>query len=536
MNNQRRIFQPVKYAALLALGLYMGSTINFSGFRSPGNLIFKSSNSQFSKFNDVVAYIKQEYVDSIDQKNLIDKSIEDLLHNLDPHSAYIPAEDLQAVNEPLEGNFEGIGIEFHIQYDTIMVVTTIAGGPSEAIGLKPGDRLIEVDGKKVAGVKITNEDVFKKLRGPGGTKVNLKVLRRGMNKLLNFTITRGRIPIKSLDASFMINETTGYIKISRFAATTMGEYKEAFEKLRSSNLKNLILDLRGNPGGYLDAASEMADEFLPAKKLIVYTEGRARAKTEYYATSKGSFETGKLVVLIDEGSASASEIVAGAVQDWDRATIVGRRSFGKGLVQEQTVFPDGSAMRLTVARYYTPTGRCIQKSYSEGIDKYNDELDERLKHGEFENADSIKFADSLKFKTPGGKIVYGGGGIMPDVFIPVDTTADNDFSRAVFGQQSVTQFSYDYVDKNRMLFKAYPDFSAFNRKFFIDENLFRQFVSYSVKKGAKEEPKQIEAAKELIKTQIKAYIARQVYGNDGFYRVLLADDNAFEKAVELIEK
>ncbi|HNR18962.1 MAG TPA: S41 family peptidase [Bacteroidia bacterium] len=532
-SKQRKIFQPIIFAIVLGLGFFLGSYLTSSQFTSR-NIFFKTNNNQFNKINDVVSYIEQEYVDTINEKKLVDKSIEDLLQNLDPHSAYIPLEDVQAVNEPLEGNFEGIGIEFHIQYDTIMVVTTISGGPSEAVGLRAGDRIIAVDDKNIAGIKISNEDVFKKLRGPGGTKVKVSVLRRGVSKPITFNITRGKIPVRSIDVAFMVDAETGYIKISRFAATTVSEYKEAFAKLKSKGLKNMIVDLRGNPGGYLDAATALSDEFLPAEKLIVYTQGRARNKTKHFSTSEGDFENGSLAILIDEGSASASEIVAGAVQDWDRGTVVGRRSFGKGLVQEQTVFPDGSAMRLTVARYYTPTGRSIQKSYKDGIEDYNDELEKRFKHGEFKSADSIQFADSLKYKTPGGKIVYGGGGIMPDVFIPLDTTSDNEFTRGIFAMGLVPDFAYDYVDKNRMMLKAYPSFEVFNKKFTVTNNLFDDFVSLAIKNKVPVNGNNIALSRSLVTNQLKAFIARQLFGNDGFYPVVLSDDKAFKKAVDIV--
>lgn len=532
-NKSPKIFQPIIFAFILALGVFLGSYLTSSQLSSR-NIFFKAKNNQFNKINDVVSYIEQEYVDTVNQKKLVDKSIEDLLQNLDPHSAYIPVEDVQAVNEPLEGNFEGIGIEFHIQYDTIMVVTTISGGPSEAVGVRAGDRIISVDDESIAGIKITNEDVFKKLRGPVGTRVKISVLRRGVTKPINFNIIRGKIPIKSIDVAFMVDMQTGYIKISRFAATTVDEYKEAFTKLKTNGLKKLIVDLRGNPGGYLDAATALADEFLPAKKLIVYTQGRSRSKAEHFATSDGDFENGNLAILIDEGSASASEILAGAVQDWDRGTVVGRRSFGKGLVQEQTVFPDGSAMRLTVARYYTPTGRSIQKSYKDGIENYNDEVEKRFRHGEFKTADSIRFADSLKFKTPGGKIVYGGGGIMPDVFIPLDTSSDNEYTRAIFALGLISEFTYDYVDKNRLMLKVYPSFDVFNQKFTVTNTLFDDFVSLAIKNKVPISENNITLSRALVTNQLKAFIARQLFGNNGFYPVILSDDKAFKKAVEIV--
>lgn len=528
-------FQPLLFSLLIIIGIAIGISFNTS-LKSNRNIFFsKSVSSGFNKINDVVNYIRQEYVDTLNQQTLVDNSIAQILQNLDPHSSYIPAEDLKSVNEPLEGNFEGIGIEFHIQNDTIMVVSTIAGGPSEMIGLKPGDRIVEVDTENIAGIGIKNEDVFKRLRGPGGTKVKLKVKRGGMTQLLDFTIVRGKIPIRSIEVSFMASQQTGYIKIARFSATTYDEYMEAFKRLKSSGLQNLILDLRGNPGGYLDAATAMADEFLPDKKLIVYTQGKARPRSNYYATGKGDFETGKIIVLVDEGSASASEILAGALQDWDRATIIGRRSFGKGLVQEQTLFPDGSAMRLTVARYYTPTGRSIQKPYNNGVAAYEEEVSERFKHGELVSADSAHFNDSLKYKTPGGKTVYGGGGIMPDIFIGLDTTGDNEFSRMVFGLGLVNRFCYDYVDHYRNSLTAFKSREQFIQNFKIDQKIFNDFIVFAINNKVKPDEKKIAASKNVLSTQLKANIARLLYGNEGFYPIVLSDDKAFKKAVEEAE-
>ncbi len=528
----KKIIQPLIYGVLIALGIFIGNSLNTSLSGGANYFLNARNANNFNKINDVISYIKQEYVDTVNQEKLVDNSIEKILENLDPHSSYIRAEDLKSVNEPLEGNFEGIGIEFHIQADTIMVVSTIAGGPSEMVGLKPGDRLVFVDDKNVAGIGITNQDVFKKLRGAGGTKVKLKVRRHNFQKLLDFTIVRGKIPIKSIDVAFMVDDKTGYIKISRFAATTYDEYMEAFARLKSSGMQKLIIDLRGNPGGYLDAATMLADEFLPDKKLMVYTEGKSRPRSNHYATSAGSFEQGEIFVLIDEGSASAAEILAGALQDWDRAQIIGRRSFGKGLVQEQTMFPDGSGMRLTVARYYTPTGRCIQKPYADGIDAYNDDLDNRFRHGELGTADSVHFADSLQFKTPAGKIVYGGGGIMPDVFIPIDTTDDNEFTRAVFGLGLVSQFCYDYVDRHRAELMIYKTAKQFEQQYQPDAKIKSDFIAYAIKGGAKPDEKLINASKNLIHHQLKATLARLLFGNDGFYPVLLKQDKTFLKAVE----
>src|SRR3954471_4115693 len=409
------IYLPIVFALVLLLGILIGRTF---GFTSRNGIISINSKNPYNKIDEILHYINEQYVDTVNNKQLVEKTITTMLQNLDPHSSYLTAEDAKSNNEPLQGNFEGIGIEFNIVEDTIRVLSAIPGGPSELVGIQAGDKIVEVEGKKVAGIKITNKDVLAKLKGPGETKVKVGILRRGKSAIQNFTITRGTIPIYSVDVSYMLTPKIGYIKISRFATDTYNEYLKAFDKLQKMGMQQLVIDLRGNGGGYLNTAVSLADEFLPKGKEIVYTIGKARPRTDYKATEKGHFENGKLVILIDDGSASASEILAGAMQDNDRATIIGRRSFGKGLVQEQSEFSDGSAMRLTIARYYTPTGRCIQKTYSNGLEDYYKEEYSRYNSGELENVDSIKINDSLKYTTPGGKIVYGGGGIIPDVFVP----------------------------------------------------------------------------------------------------------------------
>lgn len=527
-------FLPLIFALLLATGIFIGSRMGNSFITS--RTFFMPRTNQFNKLSDVINYIQNEYVDTINQKQLVDVSIEQLLQHLDPHSAYITSEDLQAANEPLEGNFEGIGIEFHIQDDTIMVVTTISGGPSDMVGIMPGDRIVKVDGKNVGGIGITNNDVFQKLRGPGGTKVKISILRRSIPKLIDFVITRGKIPIYSIDVSYKVDANTGYIKISRFAATTYDEFKTALQSLKKQGVTQLIIDLRGNPGGYLDAATKLADEFLPGKRMIVYTEGKSRPKAEYEATAAGDFETGKVVVLIDEGSASAAEILAGALQDWDRATIVGRRSFGKGLVQEQTVLSDGSAIRLTVARYYTPTGRSIQKSYTNGYEAYQHELIDRINHGELESADSIKLTDTLKYKTPGGKIVYGGGGIMPDVFVALDTTENSSFFNELLSTNAMGKFVYDYVDRNRSSLRTFKDFRSYNDQFTINDKLFNEFLAFAEKQGVKKSAEGVALSGKVIRVELKAFIGRQLFKNEGFYPVLSEIDNTFKKAVQLINQ
>ncbi|REJ82908.1 MAG: S41 family peptidase [Bacteroidetes bacterium] len=522
------------FSAVLVLGIFVGIRLNEPYKSSRSFFSFKTG--QFNKINDVINYINNEYVDTVNQKSLIEKTISDMLHALDPHSAYIPADELQAMTEPLEGNFDGIGIEFHIQEDTIMVVSAVHGGPSEQLGIQSGDRIIKVEDSVVTGIGITNPQVMQLLRGPSGTKVNVTVYRKSTGKTIQFAITRGKIPIYSVDVAFMLTPETGYIKVGHFAEKTHDEYLKGFMKLKDEGMQNLVLDLRGNPGGYLKAAIQLADEFLPEKKLIVYTEGRSRPRESFYATQRGYFDEGAMVVLIDEGSASASEIVAGALQDWDRATILGRRSFGKGLVQEQSQFPDGSAIRLTIARYYTPTGRSIQKPYQGGYEQYSNELFERLKKGELLSSDSIRFDDSLHFVTPGGKLVYGGGGIMPDFFIPLDTSASSSFYSEVSSKGLISQFAYDYMDQNREYFRRFKTFEEYNQKFTINDEIFRKFLDYVQSNGVNKEEKGIKISGDQIRIQLKALLARQIWKNDGFFPVILTRDNTVKQALELIEK
>lgn len=532
---RRRNYLPIAFAVVLCAGLYLGSRISTPFNREKS--IFSLSTGEFNKLSDVLSYIQQEYVDTVDREMLVNSSIEKMLQALDPHSAYIPAEELRAANEPLEGNFEGIGVEFHIQSDTIMVVSALSGGPSEAVGIRAGDRIVKVEDTLVAGVGITNAEVMQKLRGPGGTKVRVKIARRGVSKLLDFTITRGKIPIYSLDVAYMVNDSTAYIKISRFAATTYEEFMQAALPLKKKGMKHLVLDLRGNPGGYLDAATKLADEFLDKNKTIVYTEGKSRPRSNYESTASGDFENTNVIILIDEGSASASEIVAGALQDWDRATIVGRRSFGKGLVQEQTILPDGSALRLTIARYYTPTGRSIQKPYEKGYEDYNNELLQRFDHNELITADSIRFADSLKFTTPGGKIVYGGGGIMPDVFVPIDTSGrNNQFLIGVLNSGLTSQFAYDYVDDHRNTLQSYKSATDYIRNFEVSETVFSNFLKKSDEMKIVRTPAEVIDASPYLKNQIKAYIGRQLFKSEAFFPVLLNEDKTFNRALDLLKK
>jgi len=529
--SRRIIYLPILLAVIFSLGILLGERLNFY---DRSNILLPLKVNRSSKIDEVINYIEQQYVDTVNRKKLTEKSIDALLQNLDPHSAYISAEDLKSANEPLQGSFDGIGIEFSIIKDTIRVITAISGGPSEALGIQAGDKIVKIEDKNAAGVKITNKDVLDKLRGPGGTKVKVGIQRGNSNKLIDYTIMRGKIPIYSVDVAYMVSKKIGYIKISRFAATTFEEYTTAFEKLKAQGMQQMILDLRGNPGGLLNSAVDFADEFLEDGKEIVYTQGRVHPKKVYTATSTGNFEKEKLIILIDEGSASASEIIAGAIQDNDRGTIVGRRSFGKGLVQEQAELSDGSALRLTVARYYTPTGRCIQKSYKDGAEAYYSEEYERYEHGELQHQDSIKVNDSLKYKTPKGKIVYGGGGIMPDVFVPIDTTGRSAFLSEIVYTGLLNQFTFDYADIHRKELNSYKNFETFNKEFKVTDQLFNDFIAFAEKNKIKKNEKEIKISEKILKVQLKANISRNIWHNEGFYPVIHMIDNTLQKAVELM--
>ncbi len=498
-----------------------------------------SSNLSIYKIVRFLQYVSADYVDTVNVDNLVDEAIIDLLGNLDPHSVYISKEDVKAMNEPLEGNFEGIGIEFNIMNDTLMVVNPIPGGPSERVGIFAGDRILEVDSKNVAGIGLKNSDVFKLLRGDKGTKVFLTVQRKGVPQTMDFEITRDKIPIYSLDAAYMIDSRIGYIKLNRFALTTEQEFIDAVDTLKKQNMKDLILDLRGNGGGFLNAAVSLADHFLDSDKIIVYTEGRTSPRNDFLSTSTGVFEKGKLVVLIDEGSASASEILAGAIQDWDRGIVVGRRSFGKGLVQNQMPLPDGSMIRLTVARYHTPTGRVIQKPYEYGDAKdYYSDFSNRMEHGELFNADSINFPDSLKYYTLNkGKLVYGGGGIMPDFFVPFDTTFYSDYYGLLVRRDVLNQFVHKYVDANRKkLVKSYPIFNEFNSGFSVDNKMIDDIIAFGEEKKVKLDEEGINTSREEIKKQIKALIARNIFTTTEYYQVANKNNEAILKALEVIKE
>jgi len=490
------------------------------------------------KYGRLLQLIESNYVDTTNIEDLTEKAIVELLSQLDPHSVYISKEEVEKMNEPLQGSFEGIGISFNIFKDTLLVVATIPGGPSEKVGLQAGDRIIQVDDKEIAGIGIENSDVFEMLRGDKGTRVNLKVLRNGQKELMDFRIIRDKIPIYSLDASYMINDETGYIKLNRFSATTTDEFSDAIKTLKQSpRFKNLVLDLRGNGGGYLKAAIELADQFLGAFKMIVYTEGENSRRKDYKASALGEFEQGKLVVLIDEGSASASEIVAGAIQDWDRGVVVGRRSFGKGLVQQPYFLNDGSMVRLTTAHYYTPSGRGIQKAYNEGVDAYRSDYRKRFEAGEFFTRDSIHFDEDLMFETLINKrTVYGGGGVMPDIFVPMDTSLNYGYFNQMVRKNIVYTAALDYMDRNRFEFtQKYPAFDIFQKNFVVEDELVDKMMAEAEKEGIERDEESAAFARPIIKEQIRAIVARDLFGQSEYYQVINEENNMVKEALKVLK-
>lgn len=529
-----KVLMPVIFAVLLAAGILLGY------FLKSKTIVSNTENKNYhqnqgSKLGSLIDYIERNYVDTINTKDLEDKAVASLLKNLDPHSDYIPAQDFELVNEPLEGNFDGIGVEFNIIHDTIRVVNPIIGGPSEKLGIKAGDKIIKVNGKNMTGKDITSKSVFEKLRGKSGTSVTVSILRSGLKQSIDYKIIRGKIPLHSLDVAYIIKPGIGYMRISKFAATTYDEYLEAFNMLNTKGMKKLILDLRGNGGGYLNAAVDLADEFLIEGLQIVYTAGKAHPKKVYKATSKGGFEKNELIVLVDEGSASASEIVAGALQDNDRATIVGRRSFGKGLVQDQINLPDGSGIRLTIARYYTPTGRCIQKPYEKGHSAYFSEEYDRFDNGELYHQDSMKLDKTKQYRTPGGKVVFGGGGIVPDVFVPVDTAKYSNYVNKLFYNGILNTFAFEYADKKRAaLLKEFPSADKFITGFSINASVLKELNDYILlqKKPALGENQNTRGLQPIL----KALIGRNLFDRDAYYPIINETDNCILKAVQILEK
>ncbi|MFZ4725734.1 MAG: S41 family peptidase [Paludibacter sp.] len=514
------------------------------------------SSTQQRKLINALSAISSLYVDTINDKKLVETALVAMLKDLDPHSSYIPKEEVERVNEPLEGSFEGVGIQFQLLEDTLLVAQTIAGCPAEKVGILPGDRIIYIGKELIAGVKMQNSDIMKRLRGPKGTEVNVKILRGGKKELIDFSIIRDKIPIYSVDATYMIGKDIGYIKINSFGTTTDQEFQKAFNTLQKKGMKQLILSLQGNGGGYLNTAQQVADQFLSRNKLIVYTQGLNQPKSILESSAIGKFETGKLIVLVDEYSASASEIVSGALQDWDRAIIVGRRSFGKGLVQRQFPLIDGSMMRLTTARYYTPTGRCIQKPYKDGKDKYELDLVNRYNKGELLHADSIHFPDSLKYQTLNLKrTVYGGGGIMPDIFVPLDTTRFTALHRKMLAQGIINKVCIQYIVKNRTELKSkYSSFDKYKKEFEVDDALVNSLISPSeIEKVANTDLSkdsatiqlktnkdkinliEFEKSKPLIKLQLKALIARDLWEMNEYYQIMDAENESLIKAIQILQ-
>lgn len=532
MKNNNTRFIPFLLAICLIAGIAIGTFYanHFSGNKL--GIINTSSN----KLNALLRIIDDQYVDTVNMGELVEEAMPQILSELDPHSSYIPAKDLEAVNADLKGSFSGIGIQFTIQNDTIHVNSVIQGGPSEKVGLMAGDRIVEVDDSAFVGKIVTNSEAMKRLKGEKGSKVKLGVYRPGEKDLLHFTVIRGNIPVKSIDAAYMINEKVGYIKVNKFGETTYPELLIALAKLNQKNCEGLIVDLRGNTGGYMAAAIQMVNEFLPNNRLIVYTQGRKSPREDYNSNGTGSNQKMPLVVLVDEGSASASEIFAGAIQDNDRGTIVGRRSFGKGLVQQPIEFSDGSAIRLTIARYYTPSGRCIQKPYEKGKEsEYELDLLTRYEHGEFFSADSIKQDETEVYHTRLGRPVYGGGGIMPDIFVPQDTTGMTSYFRMAANRGLIIRYTFDYTDQNRSTLQKY-DTPEKMEAYLKEQNLLNKFAAWAEKKGLKRRNNLMMKSRRLFEMSLYGNIIYNMLGMEAYVEYLNESDKTVLKAVEILEK
>ncbi|HZB13807.1 MAG TPA: S41 family peptidase [Chryseolinea sp.] len=525
-NSKFQIRLPLVLCVGLAVGIFVGS--GFNNRKASGDI-----GKDVQKFRDVLTQIQTEYVDTVNTNDLVDDAIHHMLNKLDPHSAYIPASDRIAANEDLRGNFDGIGVEFNIFHDTIVVVSALSGGPSEALGIQSGDKIVKVDNKNLAGIGVTSADVMKALKGPKGTEVKVTVLRR--DKEIDYSIVRDKIPQYSVDVAYMVDDEIGYIKVNRFAATTFDEFRQSLSKLKDQGMKKLVLDLQSNPGGYMNIAIDMADDFLSAGKKIVFTHGKEKKyDSQAMSTSKGDFETGDLIVLINEGSASASEILAGSLQDNDRAFIVGRRSFGKGLVQSPFDLSDGSELRLTISRYYTPTGRSIQKPYEDG-DEYSRDIISRYNHGEFFHADSIRFNDTLKYITQKGRTVYGGGGIMPDYFVPLDTTLTSHYLNELYTSSSIQEYTFGYGEAHKeQLLNA--GFNHFLDKFVVTDQMLADLVQVGLRNKVKPDKKEIAKKEKLFKVHIKAQIARKLWNNEGYFPVMNQTNEIFIHALKLFDR
>ncbi len=516
---------PLIIAATLAVGIFIGGKLHFND--TPEKLF--TTNSKKDKLNRLIDYIEYEYVDDVNTDSIVDITVNNILDKLDPHSVYIPKSEIRRETDNMKGDFVGIGISFRMYKDTIAVIRAIEGGPSVEMGIKPGDRILTADGTELYGKSLQSEEIVKKLRGKSGSPVNLEIYRKETGEKLTIEVKRASVPIKSVEAHYMLTSNLGYIKMNRFAESTYREFKSTLTELKEQGATQLALDLRDNPGGYLGIAEQIADEFLEDDKLILFTKNKKGTIEKSFATRKGDFEKGHVYVLINERSASASEIVAGALQDNDKGTIIGRRSFGKGLVQREMPLPDGSAVRLTISRYYTPTGRSIQRSYENGVDDYYKEYYKRYNNGELKSADSIKIADSLKFKTPKGKIVYGGGGIIPDVFVPLNISKEEERVRFVLESGYLGNFIFEYLDKNRNRFFAYTE-KQFINEVEIEDRLVDDFIGFATRRQI---ILNFDKYRELTKKHLKASIAEQLYGKNAYEQILDEDDQMIVRIIEL---
>jgi carboxyl-terminal processing protease len=534
MKSWKKIALPFLFAIALALGIIIG---NFFALRSNigGALgLFRSLGLDKSKLSEVINLIGTRYVDSINVSDLTDNAMSNLLADLDPHSVYIPAKDAEAVNEDLQGSFSGIGVEFNIQKDTILVLSVIPGGPAEKVGMLAGDRIVSVNDSAFVGKIVTNENAIHKLKGPLGTVVKVGVRRAGRRNILRYAIKRDEIPVNTVVATYMIAPKTGYIKVTKFGETTYSEFLTGLAKLRKEGASSLVIDLRHNGGGYMEAAIKMVNEFLPKDQLIVYASGRAYTRSDFYSDGRGSFPSMKIAVIIDEGSASASEIFAGAIQDNDRGAIIGRRSFGKGLVQQQFEFSDKSAIRLTVARYYTPSGRCIQKPYQMGKDlNYENDIVNRYLHGELASKDSIKLGKGAKFKTRGGRTVYGGGGIMPDLFVPLDTTGLTPYFRRLADHGTIYQFAIQYSDQHRQQLQKLTTWQALN-DYLLSQHVINQLTAFAQSQGIPKHNYYFAISHQLISDLLNAYIIRNIQGDNNYYAMLNQSDVTVRRAVTAV--
>lgn len=522
-----------KMKYLAAAVICAAATFGISAQYSRSN----SASRQQQKLLMVESIVNNLYVDNVDEEKVVENAVRGILENLDPHSSYSTKEETTSSQETMQGSFSGIGIQFNMQKDTLYVVQTIAGGPSEKVGILPSDRFIAVDDSIIAGRKLKNTDIMKRLRGPKGTKVNIKVKRGSNAELLEFRITRDDIPLNSIDAVYMADGKTGYIRLSRFAATSYKEFKDAITKLKKQGMQQLILDLTDNGGGYMQIAAQIANEMLNRGNLIVYTQGRKSPRQNLNADGSGTFRTQKVVVMINQFSASASEILSGAVQDWDRGVVVGRRSFGKGLVQREFLLPDSSSFRLTIARYYTPSGRNIQKPYVKGDrEDYDKDIIDRYNHGELQSADSIHFADSLKHTTLRlHRTVYGGGGIMPDVFVPLDTTQYTDYHRRLVAKGIIPQFALRYVDKNRADLKAqYPDAQKFIKEFTVTDEMLNNLVDAGKAEKVDFDKQQFNQSKEMLRTFVKAAIANDLFSTGAYFQIVNEQNDIYKEALSII--